>query len=71
MVLFKLVKKVYIGISGYLKIKKYKGFMFFKYTTEDFMVSKIFMYTEILKSKIEKLLTEKANKISELKFKLL
>jgi len=40
-------------------------------TTDDILLSKIVTYTEILKSKIEKLLTEKANKISELKFKLL
>jgi len=40
-------------------------------TTDDILLSKIFTYTEILKSKVEKLLTEKANKISELKFKLL
>lgn len=40
-------------------------------TTDDVLLSKIFTYTEILKSKIEKLLTEKSNKISELKFKLL
>jgi hypothetical protein len=37
----------------------------------DKFLSKAFTYTEILKSVVEKLLTEKANKISELKFKLL